>query len=128
MRILLVEDHDEFRTAIELLLLGAGHEVRAASTAADALRHLREAPAELLLTDIILPGEDGVQLIMKVRQEFPDIGIIAMSGSGSHSPLYLKIAKQLGAGVTLLKPFSMDELSVAIARMELNRASDPSSQ
>jgi two-component system nitrogen regulation response regulator GlnG len=122
MHIILVDDNDEFCTVTAQLLSRAGHIVRATGTARDAVRLLREALADLLITDIIMPTEDGLALITKVQQQFPGVAIIGISGTSSHSTLYLKIASKLGAAVTLLKPFSVDELLVAIARIQRDRA------
>ena len=122
MRIILVDDNNEFRTITAQLLSRAGHVVRPASSAQDAVRLLSEAPADLIVTDIIMPEEDGLELMMRVRRQFPTVAIIAISGSSPHSGLYLKIASKLGAVAALPKPFSVDELLIAIARIELGRA------
>ena len=119
MHVLLVDDNDQFRTATAELLMRAGHTVRTAGSGVDAMRCLREAPADLVITAIVMPGQDGFELMMKVRQEFPHVGLMAVSGDGSLSELYLKIATKLGAVATLLKPFAVEELLIAIARIEL---------
>jgi len=125
MQIVLVDDNEEFRSVMAQLLSRAGHRVRVADSAKSALRLLREAPAGLLITDIIMPDEDGLELIIKLRAEFPNLALIAISGAGLHAVLYLRIAGKLGAAATFQKPFSTDELLVAIARIELERSDRP---
>jgi CheY-like chemotaxis protein len=121
MHIILVDDNDEFRTVTSEFLSRSGHVVRTATTGNDALQALRKTPADLLITDIIMPTDDGLALVKRVRKEFPGVAVIGISGTSSNSMLYLKIAGQLGASVTLLKPFSADELLIAIEQVELSR-------
>lgn len=128
MDILLVDDNDDFRSVVAQLLERAGHVVRTANSVQEALHCLQEAAVDLLITDIIMPMEDGLALMKKAQQQFPDLAIIAISGASAHSTLYLKIAGHLGAAATLLKPFSEDELLVAIARIELSRATNTRSE
>jgi CheY-like chemotaxis protein len=125
MHIILVDDNDEFRTVTTELLSRAGHSVRSVTDGQAVRRLLREAPADLLITDIIMPGEDGLSLVTSVRHDYPAVAIIGISGTSSNSTLYLRIAAKLGAAATLLKPFSADELLTAIARIEHLREKEP---
>jgi DNA-binding NtrC family response regulator len=118
MDVLLVDDNDEFRNVTAELLVRAGHTVRTSGNGREALRHLRQAPADLVISDIVMPHQDGLELMMKMRTEFPHIAMIAISGDTPYSGLYLRIAAKLGAVATLLKPFSTDELLGAIVRLQ----------
>jgi len=90
----------------------------AIATARDGLAGLeafrRISPA-VVLTDIIMPEQDGIGLIMEMRRERPGVKIIAMSGSGRIGKLdFLTVAKSLGADSVVQKPFDIDELVTMI--------------
>ena len=87
MEIILVDDNEEFRSVMAQLLSRAGHRVRGADSARTGLGLLRERPAGLLITDIIMPDEDGLELIIKVRAQFPEVAVIAISGAGADASL-----------------------------------------
>jgi len=71
----------------------------------------REERIDLVITDIIMPGKEGLETIMELRQEFPDLGIVAVSGGGRLGPdSYLPLAIKMGAQRTLSKPFTRKEL------------------
>jgi DNA-binding NtrC family response regulator len=122
MEIVLVDDNDEFRHLLGQVLTRAGHSVRTAANAPDARHLMAQGPVDLLIADIIMPNEDGLMLMTSVRRQYPDTSILGISGASVHSPLYLNIASKLGATATLLKPFSPDELMLAVARIEFDRA------
>jgi CheY-like chemotaxis protein len=124
MHAILVDDNDHFRTVTAALLERAGHTVHMTSNVRDALRYLRESPTDVIITDILMPGQDGLELIMKVRQAHPNIPVIAVTGDCVRSDLYLGMATKLGAAATLLKPFSVDELLIVLAGIELARCSE----
>ena len=71
----------------------------------------REKPIDLVITDIIMPGKEGLEIIRELRQEFPGLGIVAVSGGGRLGPdSYLPLATKMGAQRTLAKPFTRQEL------------------
>ncbi len=117
-RILLVEDDDQYRPLLERLLTRAGHEVVAVSDGAQALPSLMERPADVVITDLIMPGKEGLETIRELRRQWPDLPIIAMSGGGRRQPTdYLRAARMLGAVRTLEKPFAVDDLLATIAEV-----------
>jgi DNA-binding NtrC family response regulator len=124
MHVLLVDDDDQFLQLIATLLVRAGNTVHTSGKVPDALHYLSENPADVIITDILMPGQDGLELIMKVCREYPHIAVIAVSGEGLHTDLYLGLATKLGAAATLRKPFSVDELLVILARLALGRGGD----
>jgi DNA-binding response OmpR family regulator len=110
-RILVVDDDDNFRWAITQTLRRAGCEVLSAADGAAALQLYQEHPVDLVITDLIMPGKEGLETIMELRRLRHDLKIIAMSGGGHVGPEdYLSVAAQLGATITLSKPFSAQEL------------------
>ena len=75
----------------------------------------RQKPADLIITDIVMPTKEGIEMIAELRQEFPDINIIAISGGGlGLAEDYLDWAQHLGAQLTFAKPVDLDELSEAV--------------
>ena len=115
-RILLIDDDDLLRRSLRLGLTRAGHAVVLATNGKEAMQCLAGDPPDLILTDVVMPEMDGMEVIMQVRQRFPTLPIIAMSCGGSvDSECYLNMARQLGSRKVLRKPFSMPELIEAIA-------------
>jgi DNA-binding NarL/FixJ family response regulator len=74
----------------------------------------RSAPYDVIVTDLIMPNGEGIETIMVLRKEFSSVGVVAMSGGSTHSPVYLRMARQLGAHVALEKPFTVGELVEAV--------------
>ena len=109
-RILLIEDDDELRKVIAQSLEHAGHEVSQAADGRQGLDIFHVANFDLVLTDLVMPGKEGVETIIELRRENPDLKIIAMSGGMPRSSFYLNLAGHLGAQRTLAKPFTPTEL------------------
>jgi CheY-like chemotaxis protein len=116
--ILLIDDDDLLRPMLCAMLEEMGHTVTEARNGKEGTRLYRSVAADLVLTDLIMPEKEGIETIMDLRKDFPGVKIIAMSGGGRVSAAdYLRIAQQVGAGRILSKPFSEDELRLAIAAM-----------
>src|SRR3954470_228080 len=111
-RVLVVDDNDDMRESMELLLGREGFEVEAAPNGAAAVRIQRERPARLMITDLLMPEKDGIETIEHFRRDFPGVKIIAMSGGGVRvrGERYLSTAGIAGADATLRKPFEPSEL------------------
>ena len=121
--ILLIEDDELFREALAAALTEHGYLVRQARDGADGLRLFRVEPANLVLTDIVMPGREGIETVMELRRTNPKLGIIAMSGGfAKHAPLYLRLAGGLGANCTLKKPFALPALLTAIENVLAERS------
>jgi len=116
--LLLIDDDESFRPMLRENLEQMGHTVTEARNGKEGLAHYASAPADLVLTDLIMPEKEGIETILDLRKKWPDVKIIAMSGGGRGSAAsYLKTAQQLGAQYVLAKPFSNDELVAAINNM-----------
>ena len=117
-RVLVIEDNDDFRKVIQLSLEAEGFEVASARNGDDGLRQLAHDPAHVVITDIFMPGKEGIETIAELRRRYPDTPIIAISGRPSATDFDpLKIAQELGAAKTLKKPFELDELLDAVAAL-----------
>lgn len=105
--ILVIDDEPALREILSRVLIDAGHRVTGAGNGKEASKVLAAATFDIVLTDVIMPEKDGMQVISELRKKFPGIRIIAMSGGGHVSrDQYLKIAKGLGAHAVLEKPFA----------------------
>ena len=114
-KILLVDDDDALRKMLRLMLIKMGHVVREARDGQEAITMCGQEAPDLVLTDIVMPGQEGLETIFALRHSNPNVKIIAMSGGGRISSTdYLQIAKSLGARRVLAKPFSSEQLSAAI--------------
>jgi len=119
-KILLIEDDEQLREMVRLLLTEAGYLVSLARDGIEGIRRHRTDPADLVLTDIVMPNKEGLETIIELRREYPDLRIVAMSGS-TYSPTWLKTARLLGVQRTLLKPFTIPQLTGAIAEVLADR-------
>jgi CheY-like chemotaxis protein len=114
-RILLIEDNDSVRTILYLTLVHYGHDVVEARNGREGLDLFRQANADLVITDIVMPEKEGFEVLMKLRRKRPSLKIIAISGGGLHNAAhYLHTAKLLGAAKVLAKPFSNEVLMAAV--------------
>jgi len=104
--ILVVDDEGPICTLVQIALERAGYAVEAVEDGFAASRKLRGQNYDLLITDLLMPDRDGLELIREARREYPGMRIIAMSGGGKVGrEQYLKIAKGMGADAILTKPF-----------------------
>jgi len=110
-KILVIDDDAIVRTSIVLLLVDAGYQVLSAENGALGMALYRSEQPDLVVTDIIMPEQEGIQTITEIRKVRPDAKIIAISGGArlGHAD-FLKIALVLGAMAAVPKPFDQDEL------------------
>lgn len=114
-RVLLVEDEGLLRETLSMALQDAGHMVTACATGAAAMATLEKAQFDVLVTDILMPETDGLELIRRLRKSGSDLRIIAMSGGGRTRNMdMLGYAKSFGADAALVKPFLPRDLLDAI--------------
>jgi CheY-like chemotaxis protein len=105
-RILVIDDEPDIRALLETALRLDGHTVALAGDGFEGLRRQREAPADLAIVDIFMPEKEGIETIIELRQEFPHLPIIAMSGGGrGGNTSFLAQALHLGATRAIAKPF-----------------------
>ncbi len=120
-KILIVDDEEHVRAALKQVLERAGYEVAVAATGNEGLELMRKEGADLVITDVIMPGIDGITTARKIREKFRDTRIIVISGGGKAAPepyepdaistrSYLASASSAGADRTLTKPFDREEI------------------
>ncbi|OQY53731.1 MAG: response regulator [Desulfobacteraceae bacterium 4572_88] len=109
--ILIVDDDTQVREMLRQMLEDAGFEVTEAPDGKVAMKLYLESPSDMVLTDLIMPEQEGLETIQSLKAEFPDAKIIAMSGGGRLGPeSYLKMASAFGVLHTFTKPVRRNEL------------------
>lgn len=111
-RVLVVDDESGVRNFVQKVLVDAGYEVLLAADGEQALKMARVLRFDLVLTDLVMPEMEGIEIIRRMRKEQPELKIIAMSGAFGGE--FLKVAKLLGANSTLAKPVAPEELISAV--------------
>lgn len=115
MQVLLIDDDPEVRKVVSRMLNRAGHQVIEAVNGLDGIARLQPGAVDLVLTDIMMPGMNGLEFIEIARQLYPSMPVIAMSGGGRTSNTdYLQQARELGSKGVLRKPFTTAELQVVL--------------
>lgn len=114
-RVLIVDDEAQMRGLLEDLLED-DFEVTTASNGAEAMQRLQEGGTELVITDLVMPTMNGIDLVMAVRKQYPALKIIAISGGGGISGRfdYLPVANLVGAARVIRKPFALADMRTAV--------------
>ena len=115
--ILIIDDDDLIRVLLRSALEAAGYEVTEAANGRQGLELYRYRPTDLVITDIVMPEMNGLDMLLELTREFLHAKVIAISGAGGEKNV-LDVAKLLGARQTFQKPFSMPHLLGAV-RYEL---------
>ena len=107
--ILIVDDEASIRTLLRKILEEDGHQIREASNGDVGLTLYREAPADLVITDILMPERDGMEVTLELTREFLNAKVIAMTGATGDQN-FLNVAKLFGAQRVIKKPFSVETI------------------
>ncbi len=109
--ILIIDDDVQVLAVYRGMLEREGFRVLESLDGLEGIETCRKEVIDLVITDIIMPGKEGLETILELRQEFPKLGIIAVSGGGRlGAGSYLPLAEKMGAHRTLTKPFTRQEL------------------
>ena len=108
-RILVIDDDDDFRSMLCTALEQDGYVVEEARNGDEGSQRQRTEPVDLVITDILMPEREGLETIQALRQEFPELKIIAITG-GVGILNFLPLARLFGAIRTLQKPFTLQQL------------------
>jgi CheY-like chemotaxis protein len=116
--VLVIDDDENVLALMRTMLEREGYDVLDTPDGGKGMKLCRCRHVDLVITDIIMPDMEGLEVIMGLRREMPDVKIIAVSGGGHIQPGdYLKLASVLGANTTLTKPFTRSELVNAVREL-----------
>ena len=111
--ILVIEDEPAILRVVTKFLQFEGYQVVEATSADEGLSLFRQEPTDLVITDIFMPGKDGIEFIRELLADYEDVKILALAGD----PRMLAITKEAGAHNALPKPFSREELIEAVSEL-----------
>lgn len=115
-KILVLDDEASILLMLKKMLERAGHEVDIALNGSDGLELFKKNKYDLLITDIIMPHKDGLEVVLELRKKYPELRIIAISGGGRiHPEGYLPSAKHFGADLIFQKPLVQKEFLQAVS-------------
>jgi DNA-binding NtrC family response regulator len=116
--ILLVDDEASIRTMVRAILSDPEYSFVEAANGKEALEILETKAFDLIITDVIMPDCDGIELVMTVRRKLPGVKIVVMSGGGRvRADHYLNLAEKLGAAHVFEKPFNTTELRETVSSL-----------
>ncbi|MBW2108509.1 MAG: response regulator [Deltaproteobacteria bacterium] len=122
-KVLIIDDDVQILRALRALLEREGYEVLVTIDGTTGSRLCKEEAVDVVITDILMPEKDGLELIIELRRDCPGVKIVAMSGGGGglgqEDLLYM--ARGLGASDVLCKPFSVAEVLRAVRKAFENR-------
>lgn len=114
-KILIIDDDELVLDMMQASLEDEGYEVTVAVNGDEGIKRYREDPADVVITDVIMPEKEGITTLLELKLEFPGANVIVMSGGGRGSADgYLENAKALGANFTFQKPVEHEQLIDAI--------------
>jgi CheY-like chemotaxis protein len=126
-RIVVIDDDEQIRETVRRILESRGHSVEDADQGAGGIAYVAQRAPDLVITDILMPGQDGIEVLVELRKAFPTLKVIAMSGGDGRGLLnLLEDAELLGADRTLPKPFTPAELIAAVNAVLGERQKDGS--
>jgi len=115
-RILLIDDNETFRASVRAMLVHAGHEVIEAGDGREALHRYTEQPVDLIITDMVMPGMNGMETMLEMWRDYPKARFIAISGSAQafNKEFNLECARAFGALHTFTKPLEREPFLSAV--------------
>ena len=119
IKILIVDDEESLIDLLIDFLVENGYEVEGCVNSKDAKTKFLEFKPDIVITDVVMPDIDGIELLLELRKINADIRIIVMSGGNrGHADTYLQMADKLGANTIIRKPFELTELLLEIKKIE----------
>ena len=119
LSVVVVDDVLEIQQLVSHWLIGIGCKVACASSGEEVIRLLRTHHFDVVITDVIMPEGDGLEVISEAKRVMPAARLLAISGGGNHFAAQdcLRFAKGLGAHAVLLKPFNRDQMLAAVNQL-----------
>jgi DNA-binding NtrC family response regulator len=122
MKILIIDDEPEIRSILRMWCEEEGYTVFDAENGREGVHIQRKHRANMLICDLIMPVQEGIETITLFKQTFPEVGIIAISGGGKIGPdSYLEVAEQLGAWKVFRKPIDITMLLKVLKEWDSKR-------
>jgi len=117
LSVLVADDEEEIRSLLLHWLVAAGHTVTSVANATEARKVIKQQRFNLVVTDVLMPEGDGIQLIKEMKEAQPLARILAISGGGRYieGDNCLRIARGLGAHAAVMKPFTRGQPFVGVA-------------
>ena len=118
-KILVVDDETPIRTLVSKIVMKDGHEVLEAENGVDACKSFQGNDIDLIITDLVMPEQNGIEMIIEIKKTHPNVKVIAISGGSGFSGQIdlLSVAKLLGAKHIIKKPFTVDQIRDAVNDM-----------
>ena len=121
MKILIVDDNADLLVMLSEYLTSNDYNVVSCESGSEGLTEFFNFMPDIVLTDVVMPGFDGIELLLKLRVINPDVRVIVMSGGNrGHADTYLHMADKLGANAVLNKPFELSDLLAQLKNLEAN--------
>lgn len=122
-KVLVIDDDPKVRNVVARFVELEGHAVVQAENGKEAIDQLQGDPADLVISDIFMPEMDGIEVLIQLREHFPDAKLVAMSGGGAIAASHvLKTAKVLGAVAVLEKPFDLEDIRELLSDLDKREA------
>lgn len=117
-RVLIIDDDAAMRDVLRQTFERAGFDVDVAADGNEGIAHFRAHPADVVVTDIIMPDREGIETMIEIKGIDPAAKVIAISGGGrTGASDFLTLAKQLGAEEVFAKPLDRKELVASVRRL-----------
>jgi len=117
-RIVIIDDEEPIYKMLSIAFERAGFEVDTAPEGRTGICRCRERQTDLVITDLVMPEQEGIETIQELRRDFPGVKIVAMSGGGQiAAESYLSIAERIGADLTFEKPIDTKALVSAVCEL-----------
>jgi DNA-binding NtrC family response regulator len=117
-RILVIDDEPTALDLLRRILEMNGYEVTVAKNGQEGVELFEQHPCDLVITDMVMPIKDGLQTILDLRMEAPELPVIAISGGGTISKeRYLAVAGYLDRVITIAKPFAIEQIVEAVEKL-----------
>ncbi len=117
-RILVIDDDEQFLRLMQAMLQRGNFDVVVAHSGKQGVRICENTHFDLVITDLIMPDMEGLEVIMELKQKAPNVKILAVSGGGRNDPVgYLNLAMALGAHGALTKPFGLETLLKTVGQL-----------
>ena len=111
-RVLIIDDEEYVRMTLSQALEDEGHTVSVAVNGQEGLDRYNAETPDLVITDVLMPGKEGIETILELRKIDPKVRILVMSGGGRINNVdFLEVARTFGATAALKKPFPIDEFT-----------------